>query len=86
MKDIVERIETKIDKLDEKLHSIDITLVKQEASLDKHIKRTDINEAQLQKFEKEIVPVLNSIKAVKIIFSILTFIISAFLLGIHFWL
>jgi hypothetical protein len=86
MRDIVERIETKIDKLDEKLHSIDITLVKQEASLDKHIKRTDINEAQLQKFEKEIVPVLNSIKAVKIIFSILTFIISAFLLGIHFWL
>jgi len=40
-------IADKLDKLDERLDSIDITLAKQNVSLEHHIKRTEINEKAL---------------------------------------
>jgi chromosome segregation ATPase len=47
----------KIDKLDERLDSIDKTLIKQEASLDKHIFRTEVAEKQLDILSSQIVPI-----------------------------
>jgi len=47
----------KIDKLDERLDSIDKTLIKQEASLDKHILRTEMAEKQLDLLSAQIVPI-----------------------------
>jgi septal ring factor EnvC (AmiA/AmiB activator) len=84
MQENLERLENKIDKLDEKLHSIDKTLIRQEASLAEHIKRTSINETQLEKFEKEVRPILESANAVKILFSVLAFLVSLGLLVSHF--
>lgn len=42
------RIEEKIDKLVERLGSIDVTLAKQHDQLEYHIKRTDLLESELK--------------------------------------
>lgn len=41
MRDIVERIEEKLDKLHEDVHEIKVDTAKNTVSLDHHIKRTD---------------------------------------------
>lgn len=42
------RIEDKIDKIVERLGSMDVTLEKQHGQLEYHIKRTDLLEAELK--------------------------------------
>lgn len=42
--DKLQRIEDKIDKINDRLSNIDVTLVKQEANLEKHMLRTEQNE------------------------------------------
>lgn len=80
MKDELIKVNEKLDSIDGKLHAIDITLIKQEVNIAEHIKRTNINEMKLEKFEHEIKPVLDSLKAVKMIFSILAFLASFLIL------
>lgn len=43
-----DRIEGKIDRLEEHLVRIDTTLVKQSVILDEHIKRTELNEQAIK--------------------------------------
>lgn len=45
------RIEDKIDKISDKIHSIDVTLAAQHESLKIHIKRTDLLEKKADKLE-----------------------------------
>jgi flagellar motor component MotA len=46
--------EAKIDKILEKIHSIDITLARNTASLELHMKRTDLLEKKLEPVEAHV--------------------------------
>ena len=49
-----ERMEKKIDLILEKVHSIDLTLVKQHESLVHHIKRTNLLEETIEPIKKHV--------------------------------
>ena len=60
----IQKLDSKLEKLDHRVDNIDKTLIKQEASLDKHIYRTEIAEENieitkksLRDLRKEMVPV-----------------------------
>lgn len=53
MSDDIKYVIRKLDKLDSRIDSIDITLAKQYLSLEEHIKRTDQNEEALEILGKE---------------------------------
>lgn len=46
--------EAKIDKILEKIHSIDITMARNTASLEAHMKRTDLLEKKLEPVENHV--------------------------------
>ena len=48
MDDKLLRIENKIDKLDQRLDNIDLTLARQNVSLEDHIKRTNMLEEEIK--------------------------------------
>lgn len=54
----LDRIEDKIDKLGERLNSIDVTLAAQHVSLEHHIRRTEI----LEEVVKPIHPIIAIVK------------------------
>lgn len=74
MNDINKRLEAKIDKLDERLDSIDKTLVKQEENLKLHMYRTDQNEILIKKVFEELVPVKNHVSLMNNVAKIIVFI------------
>lgn len=47
------RIEKKLDKVLEHASSIDNTLAKQQASLNEHIRRTEVNEKAIEHIQKK---------------------------------
>lgn len=49
----IKTVISKLDKLDERIDNIDITLAKQHVSLELHIKRTDLNEQALELMAQE---------------------------------
>jgi hypothetical protein len=49
----IKTVISKLDKLDERIDSIDITLAKQHVSLDEHIRRTELNEKALELMAEE---------------------------------
>lgn len=59
------RILDKLDLLDNRIDSIDKTLIKQEANLDKHIMRTDQNEIMIQEIFEQIRPIQKHINYVE---------------------
>jgi len=54
LKDIVIRLEAKIDKQSEHLASVDKTLGRQAVQLEHHIKRSDTQEANLEQHRSEV--------------------------------
>lgn len=50
----LERVEDKIDKIGDRLGSIDSTLAAQHESLKQHMKRTDLLEAQLEPLKRHV--------------------------------
>lgn len=66
--DKLDKIETSIAKLDERLDKIDVVLVRNTATLEEHIRRTDILETYVQdrdeKVDAELVPIRNHVNAV----------------------
>lgn len=60
----ITRIEDKVDKIIEKISSIDVTLAAQHVSLKDHIRRTEI-------LEKEMKPVKKHAERVKITFGLI---------------
>lgn len=63
MKDLLTRVITQLDKLDDKLESVDKTLVKQEENLREHMRRTEILERQHEGIQSEMHNELEPIKA-----------------------
>lgn len=51
------KLELKLDKIEERLSSIDVTLTKQASQLEHHIYRTDLAEKHLSMLEQELKPV-----------------------------
>ena len=75
MKEILNRIEAKVDKLDENMTTMDKTLVKQEANLAEHMRRTELLEIQHAQIESELEPVKNHVNQIKGVLKLLSFIL-----------
>lgn len=52
--DKLDRIENKIDKIVDRIGSIDVTVAKQQVSLDEHIARTNILEDEIRPIKKHV--------------------------------
>lgn len=63
-------ISEKVDIVCEKVHSLDITVAKQEVNLQDHMRRTEINEERLELFENKIAPALDAYKFIATLFKI----------------
>ena len=61
---MLEKMETKIDGLDSRLDSVDRTLVRQEATLGEHIRRTELAEAGIKTLSQEIRPIQRHVDVV----------------------
>jgi hypothetical protein len=57
-----ERLEKKIDKVFEKIASIDVTLAKQHVSIDEHIRRTNILENDIRPIKAHVNRVEGALK------------------------
>lgn len=73
MKDLLNRVITQIDKLDDKLESVDKTLIKQEENLREHMRRTEILEEQHTRLESELQPIEKHVNQVRGVFKFLSF-------------
>lgn len=60
----LDKLDIKIDKIQEKLSSIDVTLAAQHESLKIHIKRTDLLEKKLAPVETHVIAVHSLLKLV----------------------
>lgn len=83
MKDQLDKIEAKVDLIEEKISSIDITLAKQAKDLEYHIYRTELAEENLSLIRQEMVPVKKhvalmdaSLKVIGAIASVVTFVLG----------
>lgn len=61
------RIEAKVDKIVDRIGSVDGTLKEQHISLQEHMRRTEILESQIKPIERHIVMVQGAMKLIGII-------------------
>ena len=71
-KEILVDISDKVDELKDRIHSIDVTVAKQEVNLQDHMRRTVINEEKLDMFEDKIAPALDAYKFIATFCKVLT--------------
>lgn len=76
-----ERIDQKLDKIQDRLSSIDTTLALQHKSLDTHIKRSDSIEQRVEQVNSELKPVYVHVQIVNLLGKIAL----AVLLSSAFW-
>lgn len=69
--DEVKSIRTKVDKSDERLDSIDLTLVRQEATLVEHVRRSDLLEKKTDLIELDLKPLQSHVIMVNGVFKFL---------------
>ena len=62
MKELLTRVINQLDKLDDKLDSVDKTLVKQEENLREHMRRTELLERQHENLQSELYSKIDPIK------------------------
>ena len=62
--DFLKAIDAKVDKLDERLDDVDKTLIRQHASLEEHIRRTDLLEKKLEPVEDHVKQVQGGVKLI----------------------
>ena len=84
MKEQLDKIEAKVDLIEEKISSIDVTLAKQAKDLEHHIYRTELAEQNLELIRQEMVPVKKHVAlmdaGLKIIGALSS--VAMFLLGV----
>lgn len=73
----LDKIEAKVDKIDGRLLVIDKTLVKQEANLKEHMRRTDLLENDLRPIKTHVAMIQGALKLIGLI-ALLTTIIKFF--------
>ena len=64
---ILIKLDSKVDKISDRLSSVDVTLARQHESLDTHIKRTEILEEKLEPVEKHVAMMNGALKLLGII-------------------
>lgn len=62
-----ELMENKLDKIIEKIASIDVTLAKQSVILEEHVKRTNLLEEKIEPIEKHVAMVNGALKLLGLI-------------------
>lgn len=67
----MKKIEDMLEKIDTRLDNMDMTLVKQEANLAEHMRRTEILESELRPLKSHVDKVKGGIQLIKIIGSTL---------------
>ena len=67
MNDDLKRFEFKIDRIDQRMNNVDITLAKQSEILDIHVKRTNLLEESIKPIERHVAMVNGAIKLLGII-------------------
>lgn len=84
MDDKFNKLEGKIDKLDERLDGIDKTLIRQEGHLSEHIRRTGLLETQTERLFDEIKPIKRHVNQIEGVIKFIGFlsIIAGLLSGI----
>lgn len=75
-KELLLNLHEKVDDLRERVHSIDIVLVKNTASLEEHMRRTKVVEEEHDFFEQEVKPALNAYKFVAFLFKFIAPVIT----------
>jgi len=76
--DEVKSIRVKADESDNRLNSIDVTLAKQNISLDNHIKRTELLEHRMEPVEKHVLMINGFFKILGIVGTIVAIAVSIF--------
>ena len=71
------KLEEKLDKIDGRLSSIDVTLAKQEVNLQEHMRRTQLNEQAIEKITENLVPINKHVGHVEGAFKVLGMIATA---------
>lgn len=84
MKTQLDKIEAKIDEVEEKLSSIDVTLAKQAKDLEHHIYRTELAEANIELLRTEIQPVKKHVAIMDAVFKIIGVLasVTTFIMGV----
>lgn len=78
LKEQLEKMDVKLDKIDSRVDNLDITSVKQQAILEEHHKRSLANEAAVAILKEELTPVKEHVLKVNFIIKVvLWFIVSA---------
>jgi hypothetical protein len=71
---LLEKLDEKLDKVEERLGSIDITLAKNTQSLDEHIRRTELAEEAIGFIKDELKPIQKHVTQVHTILQAIGFI------------
>lgn len=94
-KELAIEVLRKLDDVRDRIHGIELdqakrlgeiekTLLQQENNLQLHMKRSDALESQVKILEEEVKPVLDSLRSIKIIFSILSGLMTLLMLWLKF--
>lgn len=74
--ELIIAVHEKLDIMNDKIHSLDVTSAKQEVNLQLHMKRTEIAEKKMEIFEEKVMPALEAYKftatCVKLLIPVLT--------------
>lgn len=71
LKDHLDKIEIKIDKLDSRVDNVDVTLAKQAVQLEHHIKRTELAEENITLVRGDIKPLQKHVDQVHTVLKII---------------
>lgn len=65
MKDVLNKLSSKLDRLDNRLDKMTIVMVKQEENLKEHMRRTELLENQNEAFQQSLEPVKSHVDQVR---------------------
>lgn len=69
--ELLNKVDSKLDKLDERLDNIDKTMIKQEANLDLHMRRSESLEKLVELQEKRVIPIEKHVIGVRFLFKVI---------------
>lgn len=71
----IDKVELKLDKLDEKFDVMGATLIRQEESLRYHIRRTDLAESRMEVVETKVDQAAGVVKAISLLSALIGLIV-----------
>lgn len=72
----LDKLDNKLDQIEERLSSIDVTLVGQAADLKYHIKRTTLAEERMEHIETQLEPIKKHVAVINGVFKFIGFTVS----------